>query len=112
MPEEFIAEVLEASKSHHWIQRVEQRVTGKVARLRLFLTEDRFIAVYHNAETGSISYAYVEKEKRLFGANNMKVGWHIHPYGQEDKHVRSKSINIEEFLNLLEEALKKEGKLA
>jgi hypothetical protein len=36
-----------------------------VARLRLFLADDRFVAVYYNAQTGSISYAYIEGEQRL-----------------------------------------------
>jgi hypothetical protein len=112
MPEKFLSEVLQAAQSRNWISRIEQSITGKVARLRLFLDEKRFIAVYHNAETGSISYAYIEGEKRLFGANNMKVGWHKHPWGEEDRHVKSKPVSIADFLSDLEEALKEHGKMA
>lgn len=35
-------------------------MVGRVARLRLYLADDRFVAVYYNDETGSISYAYIE----------------------------------------------------
>ena len=49
------------------------QVLGRVARLRLFLADDRFVAVYYNAQTGSISYAYIEGEQRLLGANKLKI---------------------------------------
>lgn len=111
MPEPLVQEVLQAAQARPWIKRVEHQVVGKVARLRLFLAEDRFVAVYYNAQTGSISYAYIEGEQRLLGANNMRIGWHIHPYGQEAAHVPSQSVSIEEFLRLLENALTERGKL-
>jgi hypothetical protein len=85
MPESFVQQVLQAVKSHFWIQRVEHQIIGKVAKLRLLLADDRFVAIYYNAQTSSTSYAYIEDGDRLFGANNMKIGWHIHPWGEVDK---------------------------
>lgn len=41
----------------------------------------------------------------------MKIGWHIHPYGQEATHIPSQPISIEAFLYLLEKALSERGKL-
>lgn len=111
MPELLVQQVLQAVQTHPWIRRVEYQVVGKVARLRLFLADDRFVAVYYNAQTGSISYAYIEGEQRLLGANNMKIGWHIHPYGQEATHIPSQPVSIEAFLRLLEKALSERGKL-
>ncbi len=113
MPESVVQQVLQAVKSHSWIQRVEHQIIGKVAKLRLFLADDRFVVIYYNynAQTGSTSYAYIEGEDRLFGANNMKIGWHIHPWGEEDKHVKSKPVTVEEFLRLLHEALTEHGKV-
>ncbi len=69
MPESVVQQVLQAVQSHTWIQRVEHQIIGKVAKLRLFLAENRFVAIYYNAQTGSTSYAYIEGEDRLFGAN-------------------------------------------
>ena len=111
MPERLIQQVLQAVQTRSWIRRVEHQMVGKVARLRLFLADDRFVAVYYNAQTGSISYAYIEGEQRLLGANNMKIGWHIHPYGQEATHLPSQPVSIEAFLRLLERALSEQGKL-
>ena len=109
MPELLVQQILQAVQTRPWIRRVEHQVLGRVARLRLFLADDRFVAVYYNAQTGSISYAYIEGEQRLLGANNMKIGWHIHPYGQEATHVPSQPMSIEAFLCLLEKALSEQS---
>jgi len=45
----------------------------------------------------------IKRGKRVFGANNMRIGWHLHPYGNVEKHEPSQSITIEEFLKMLEE---------
>lgn len=45
MPELLIQQVLQAVQTRSWIRRVEHRVVGKVARVRLFLADDRFVAV-------------------------------------------------------------------
>ena len=111
MPELLVQQVLQAVQTRPWIRRVEHQVVGKVARLWLFLADGRFVAVYYNAQTGSISYSYVEGEQRLLGANNMQIGWHIHPYGQEATHLPSEPVSIEAFLRLLDRALSEQGKL-
>lgn len=111
MPESFIKEVLEAVRTRTWIRHTNHEITGKAAKLRLHLDDERFVAVYYNSETGSISFAYIEKEKRLFGANNIRIGWHIHPWEREAEHVRSEPMNIEQFLKRLEDELINRGKL-
>jgi len=110
MPDQFIADALSAAKAFPWIKRVDPKKMGKVARLRLWLNSD-FIDVYYNAQTGSTSYAYIQGDQRLFGANNMKIGWHLHPFGQSDIHRPIQPISIGEFLQLLEDELRERGKL-
>jgi hypothetical protein len=82
MPELLVQQVLQAVQSRSWIRRVKHQVVGKVGG-----------------------------EQRLLGANNMKIGWHIHPYGQEVTHVPSQPVSIEAFFHLLEQALSERGKL-
>jgi hypothetical protein len=43
MPELLVQQVLQAAQTYPWIRRVEHQVVGKVARLRLFLADDRFV---------------------------------------------------------------------
>lgn len=72
---------------------------------------DNFVDVYYNAEDEIVSYAYIESNNRIFGANNMKIGWHWHPYDDIQKYESSKSVTIGEFLKALEKELKKRNKI-
>jgi hypothetical protein len=110
MPESFIRETLEASRSFAWIKRIDSKTIGKVAKARLWLN-DEFVEVYYNAQTNSISFAYIHGEQRVFGANNMGIGWHVHPFGQVDFHEPSLPLSITEFLQALEKELRQRGKL-
>lgn len=110
MPKRFIADLLSVVNSFPWIKRADPQITGKVAKMRLWLNSE-FIDVYYNAQTGSTSYAYIQGDQRLFGANNMKIGWHLHPFGQQDIHRPILPISIGEFLRLLEDELRQRGRL-
>jgi len=37
----------------------------------------------------------------------MRIGWHLHPYGNVAKHEPSRPITIEDFLKKMEEELNK-----
>jgi len=108
--EEFVDQVLSAARKFHWIKRHKVEATIAWASIRLWLNES-FVDVFYRKKTGNISYAYIEGGKRLFGANNMRIGWHLHPFGEVEKHIATKPITIEEFLKMLEKELKKRGKL-
>ncbi|MFQ5793701.1 MAG: hypothetical protein ACE5JP_01460 [Candidatus Bipolaricaulia bacterium] len=110
MPEVFIAEVKEVIHAFPWIERVDSEAVGRVARLRLWIDEN-FVDIYHNTQTGSTSYAYIVQGDRLFGANNMRIGWHIHSFGNPEVHRKSKPISIKEFLSELERELKNRGEI-
>jgi len=109
MPDQFITDVLATAGAFPWIKRTDSRKAGKVARIRLWLNAD-FVDVYYNSQTGSTSYAYIQGRQRLFGANNMRIGWHVHPFGQADVHQPSKPLSISGFLRLLEKELKQRAK--
>lgn len=110
MSDQLIADILSTSRTFAWIKRADPKKAGKVTRIRLWLNAD-FVDVYHNAQTGSTSYAYIEGGQRLFGANNMRIGWHLHPFGQPDLHQLSSPISILEFLQRLEAELKARDKI-
>ncbi|GBC76337.1 hypothetical protein HRbin07_00536 [bacterium HR07] len=111
MAADFLEQVREAARAHSWITQVETHREGRVARARLRMKQSAFIDVYYNMETGSISFAYIERGKRRFGANNMKIGWHIHPFDEPGEHRPSPPLTIEEFLELLAQELAQRGKI-
>ena len=72
---------------------------------------DDFVSVFHNSETGSTYFAYIERGERVFGINGRKGSWHLHPFGDAERHVPFREVSIQEFLEELEKELRKRGKL-
>ena len=108
--EEFSEHALIVASKFRWIKRIESKVFRNRVRVRLWLNNS-FVDVYYNSEEEIASYAYVEEGRRLFGANNMRIGWHLHPFGEVERHVPTKPVTIEEFLKMLEKELRKRGKI-
>lgn len=108
---EFLEQVRQAALAHPWIAHVEARIEGRVARARLRLKRGAFVDVYYNAQTRSVSFAYIERRQRLFGANNMKIGWHVHPFEAPQEHRASPPLTVGEFLQRLEQELASRGKI-
>lgn len=79
-------------------------------RIRLWI-DQAFIDVYYNAEDEITSYAYIEAGRRTFGANNMRMGWHLYPFERIEEHKPIKSLSIGRFLQMLENELKKRRKI-
>ena len=108
---QFISQAYIAAGKYSWIKRVELFKVGLVrVSLRLHLNGS-FISIYYNADTGSVSYAYIEGGRRLFGVNKTRLGWHIHPFSKAEVHQPTKPITLNEFLKLLEKELRKRGKI-
>lgn len=104
-------EFLEVIKRFKWIKRINSQVEGRLIRIRLILSSG-LVDIFHNQDTGKTSYAYVESGKRLFGANNTKIGWHIHPFENPDSHEKvEREVSIEEFLKALAQNLERQGKI-
>ncbi|KYH37074.1 MAG: hypothetical protein AYL30_006790 [Candidatus Hecatellales archaeon B24] len=108
--EEFVDNVLSVLPRFPWIARSEVKRFKNRVRIRLWLNK-AFVDIYHNAEERITSYAYVEGGRRLFEANNMRIGWHLHTFGEIEEHVHIPPLSAEEFLKMLEEELKKRDKL-
>ncbi|MEW6557212.1 MAG: hypothetical protein AB1349_07650 [Elusimicrobiota bacterium] len=70
---QFVREVLSTCAEFPWIEKIERyQIKGRI-RLRLIMGKN-FVDVYYNEEKKIISYAYIENRKRIFGANNMRIG--------------------------------------
>jgi hypothetical protein len=66
---------------------------------RVHLIDDSFIDVFANTATGKTSYALIIAEKRVYGKDNTKMGWHVHPFGNAEEHQACEAISIEDFLS-------------
>jgi hypothetical protein len=69
-------------------------------KLRIQLSEERFIEVYFNEKRKTLDSAMIEEGRRIFGINGYASEhlWHIHPLGKMDEHVPVKPMSIERLL--------------
>jgi len=78
-------------------------------KLRIQLSEERFIDVYFNEKTRTLNSAMIEKGRRIFGINGYgdKRFWHMHPVGKMDEHVPVKPMTIESLVRRYATVLRK-----
>jgi hypothetical protein len=111
MLRDFVEQVRQAARAYPWIVRIEARTEGRVARMRLHVRARVFVDIYYNAETGSVSFAYIERGQRRFGANSMRIGWHVHPFDNPEEHRPSPPLTVQEFLEVLAQELAQRGRI-
>lgn len=78
--------------------RVERVARTIVAiKMRVELSERRFIDVFFNARNQRTDLSVVERGRRVLGYDNL-AGWHRHPPEAPEQHEPSEEPNIEAFL--------------
>ena len=73
-----------------------------VVRIRAVLTDTIFVDVFYNADTRKCSYTLIKNKKRVFGADNSFIGWHIYPFENPNDHQLAPELSFEEFLSRIE----------
>jgi hypothetical protein len=78
-----------AALDRFWfIQSIEEvERTDITLSLRLHIRTTLFVHVFVGENTGSISFALVERDARIFGLDRHRGKWHLHPYRQIDQHI-------------------------
>jgi hypothetical protein len=66
--------------------------------VRVFLTDHTFINVFYNLATNKVAFAWIRENKRLYGKDNAKHGWHAHPFDAPENHQPCEAIDFESFL--------------
>ncbi len=74
-----------------------------VVKIRVFLTYGAFVDVFYNTDTENCSYALIEGDARVFGADNAFIGWHIHPFDDPSQHIPAPQVSCDDFLRIVEE---------
>ena len=76
-------------------------------RLRAYLSDESFIEAFFNETTQKTAFARIREGKRIFGADNTG-GWHWHTLDAPEEHIPTKQyVSFVEFLQQVEEDLKK-----
>lgn len=69
-----------------------------VLSLRVYLMDGSFIEVFHNVATEKAAFALIAEGHRVYGKDNAKMGWHVHPLDNPDSHHLCDPISFETFL--------------
>ena len=54
--------------------------------LRLYIRRELFVQVFIGEMTGSLYFALIEGNQRIFGIDRESDQWHLHPFGKPHKH--------------------------
>lgn len=74
-----------------------------VLKARITLAVEAFIDVYYNPANGNRSYTLVQGGRRIYGADNAFIGWHIHPFENPVEHRLCEEVPFHEFLKTVEQ---------
>jgi hypothetical protein len=78
---------------------IVQAIDADTLNVRIHLTRaGTFIKVFYNVTTDRTAFALVENEQRVYGVDNAKMGWHIHPFADPMQHLACAPTHFEEFL--------------
>ena len=90
-------------ESAHVLSYNVQILDDTVVKIRVVISGEAFVEVFYNADSGKCSYALIQQNRRIFGADNAFIGWHLHPFGNPEQHDVCTEISFEEFLRMVEE---------
>ena len=63
---------------------------------------EAFISAFYNIATDKVALALVAGGRRLYGKDNAKVGWHVHPFEGPEEHCPCQAVDFGEFLDEVE----------
>jgi len=99
---QFLLSLLESLSKLDFVEKVDVQTEVFILKGRAILKKDRFLQIYFNEHTGTIAFALIEKEKRIWGIDydNMR-GWHLHPMENPDTHYSIDNNTIEAIIKTL-----------
>lgn len=112
----FADELLRAVATTGLFQLVALRTEGPIADGQARVHEDLFLRFYFNEATGTIAFALIEKQQRIWGidydpsallrAGNRR-GWHLHPADDPTDHIGIEPLSVSEIITHLQDVLLK-----
>lgn len=101
---QFLLLLLKGLSELDFVEKVDVDTEVFILKGRAILKENRFLQIYFNELTGTIAFALIERDKRIWGIDydNMR-GWHLHPLKNPETHQSIEKKTIDEVVRLLSE---------
>lgn len=102
----FVDELLPALADTEFFNRVTLQTEGPIASGYAYATEDFFLRFYFNEVTGTIAFALIDNQQRIWGIDyDNRRGWHRHPVEDPTNHHDVAPMSIAEIVAHLQEVL-------
>lgn len=83
----FLSSLLDALADRSFVRSVDLDTEVVIVKGRVFLEQDRFLQVYFNEQTGTMAFALIEDDERIWGVDYDELrGWHLHPVDRPTHH--------------------------
>ena len=66
-------------------------------KIRVHIAASAFLNVFYAARTQKMSFAIIQKGKRVYGIDNLD-SWHFHPFNNPEDHVQISEPSIEDMI--------------
>lgn len=99
---QFLLLLLKCLSELEFVEKVDVVTEVFILKCRAILKNNRFLQVYFNELTGTIAFALIEKDKRIWGidCDNMR-GWRLHPIENPETHQNIEKTTVDEVIKLL-----------
>ena len=101
---QFLLSLLSALSTLEFVEKVDLQTEVFILKGRAILKKNRFLQVYFNELTGTMAFALIEQEKRIWGIDfdNMR-GWRLHPFDNSEGHYSIDRMDIQTIVRTLED---------
>ena len=102
-PHDLLARIVAACTQSSAVTAYTVRILDiDVLSLRVYLVDNSFIEVFCNVTTGKAAFALIVGDRRVYGKDNAKMGWHMHPFDDPNAHRPCAPVSFEAFLSEVE----------
>lgn len=85
--ESLLAEAQAANEESWFVQSIDvYERTDSTLSLRMYIRRDLFVQAFIGEVTGSLYFALVERNQRIYGIDREADRWHVHPFEDPSKH--------------------------
>lgn len=105
----FLSELLQEISHLDFVDSIDLHLEVITIKGRVILKkETQFIEIYYNEQTGTIAFALIENNKRLWGIDYDNVrNWHEHPLEDTLTHKTIPKKSISEIIEVFKENYKR-----
>ncbi len=102
----FADELLRALADAGLFERVTLQTEGPIANGYARVREDLLVRFYFNEVTGTIAFALIEKQQRIWGIDyDNRRGWHQHPADNPANHIGIEPLTVSDIIACLRDVL-------